>query len=113
MIFKCVSELDKNEKRFFLEEIEVFTRLIEVFCEKNNLENNEDSSLTPEVYKELIEIGVINSRSDLNQLKKVLKKNYDSFIVKAKICIILGCHAHLPLPFSQRISTLSLKNKRG
>ena len=87
MIFKCVTELDKNEKRFFLEEIDVFTRLIEVFCEKNNVENTEDSTLTPDVYKELMEIGVISSRLDFDQLKKVLKKNYDSFIIAVKFCV--------------------------
>lgn len=86
MIFKCVTELDKNEKRFFLEEVEVFIRLTEVFCEKYNVENNEDSILTPDVYRELIEIGVINERSDIDQLKKVLKKNYDSFIKSVKFC---------------------------
>ena len=38
MIFKSVNELsDKTEKRFFLELTEVFTRLIEVYCEKNNI----------------------------------------------------------------------------
>ena len=87
MIFNRVVELDKNEKRFFLEEINVFTRLIEVFCEKNNLENTEDSTLTQEVYKELIKIGVISSRSDLNQLKNVLKKKYNSFIRAVKFCL--------------------------
>ena len=86
MIFKCVAELDKNEKRFFHEEIDVFIRLIEVFCEKNNVENTEDSSLTPDVYKELIKIGVINKRSDIGQLQKVLKKNYDSFIKAVQFC---------------------------
>ena len=86
MIFKCVTELDKNDKRFFLEEIDVFIRLIEVFCEKNNVENTEDSILTPDVYNELIEIGVINERSDIDGLKKALKKNYDSFIKAVKFC---------------------------
>jgi len=87
MIFKCVTDLDKNEKRFFLEEIDVFIRLIEVFCEKNNIKNTENSILTSDVYKELIDIGVINERLDINELKKVLKKNYDSFIKAVKFCV--------------------------
>ena len=38
MIFKNVTEISNNsEKRFFIEQVEVFTRLIEVFCEKNSL----------------------------------------------------------------------------
>ena len=88
MFFKCVNNLINNEdKRFFKEQIEVFTRLIEVYCEKNNINNNEDSILTPEVYNELINIGVINSRSDIDDLKKLLKKNYDSFIKSVKFSV--------------------------
>ena len=85
MIFKNVTSISNNsEKRFFIEQIEVFTRLIEVYCEKNNVNNTEDSTLTPEVYNELIDIGVVNSRSDIDELKKLLKKNYNPFIKAVK-----------------------------
>ena len=88
MFFKCVNDLTNNEdKRFFKEQIEVFTRLIEVYCEKNNINNDEDSTLTPECYNELIKIGVINSRSDIDNLKKLLKNNYDHFIKAVKFSV--------------------------
>ena len=88
MFFNSVNELTtKEDKRFFVEEIEVFTRLIEVYCEKNNLNNNEDSILTPEVYNELMDIGVINTRSDIDELKKILKKKYDLFIKAVKFTV--------------------------
>ena len=39
MIFKDVNSLNNNsEKKFFKEQIDVFIRLIEVCCEKNNIE---------------------------------------------------------------------------
>ena len=79
--------INNEDKRFFKEQIEVFTRLIEVYCEKNNINNDEDSILTPEAYNELINIGVINSRSDVEDLKKLLKKKYDSFIKAVKFSV--------------------------
>lgn len=85
MFFNSVNNLTDNaDKRFFKEQIELFTRLIEVFCEKNEIDNTEDSTLTPEAYNELINIGVINSRADIDDLKKLLKNNYNTFIKSVK-----------------------------
>ena len=40
MIFTSVAELSNNqEKRFFKEQVDVFIRLIEVSCEKYDVEN--------------------------------------------------------------------------
>lgn len=84
MIFKGVTELNQKERRFFIEEVEVFTRLIEVFCEKYEVENNENADLKSGDYKELYDIGVIKEFSDVKQLKKVLKDNYEPFIKAVK-----------------------------
>lgn len=85
MIFKNVTEISNNsEKRFFIEQVEVFTRLIEVFCEKNSLENNEDTKINSDDYKELIDIGVIANPSEIEDLKKLLKGKFDSFIKSVK-----------------------------
>ena len=38
MIFKSVGSLDgKTEKSFFLEQIQVYRRLVEVFCERHGI----------------------------------------------------------------------------
>ena len=84
MIFKPVTELNKTEKRFFIEEVEVFIRLIEVFCEKYNIENNENDFLKSGDYKELFDIGVITNLEEIKELKKALKKNYEPFIKAVK-----------------------------
>lgn len=85
MIFKSVSEISSNsEKRFFIEQIEVFTRLIEVFCEKNNTENNENALLKSEDYDELMDMGVISKPSEIEYLKNLLKEKFDSFIRAVK-----------------------------
>lgn len=84
MIFKNVTELNQTERRFFIEEVEVFIRLIEVFCEKNDIENEEDTKLRSDDYTELYKIGVIENHSDVDKLKKVLKDNYEPFIKAVK-----------------------------
>ena len=85
MIFNNVTKISNNkEKRFFIEQVEVFTRLIEVYCEKNNIENNEDDNLEKEDYQELINIGVIEFPSEIEDLKKLLKTKYAPFIQSVK-----------------------------
>ena len=38
MIFKAVNKLTtKSEKNFFIEQVQVYRRLVEVFCEKNGM----------------------------------------------------------------------------
>lgn len=84
MIFKNVTELNQKERRFFIEEVEVFIRLIDVFCEKNGIENEEDTKLRSDDYTELYKIGVIEKHSDIDKLEKVLKDNYEPFIKAVK-----------------------------
>lgn len=85
MIFKNVNGIsDNSEKRFFVEQVEVFTRLIEVYCEKNNLENNMNTQLKSDDYKELMDIGVITHPSEIDDLKKLLKVKFDPFIQSVK-----------------------------
>lgn len=79
MIFKSVDELDvKSEKSFFKEKIMIYIRLVDVFCEKNKIENVADNS-TPDI-QELKSIGVINSEVDVNKLELTLGKDYPNFI---------------------------------
>lgn len=78
MIFKPVNKLhNKTEKSFFLEQIQVYRRLVEVFCEKNDImlkaEENEN------YIEELIDIGVIEKQEELQELKKVLCDKYCKF----------------------------------
>lgn len=78
MIFKPVGKLQgKSEKAFFLEQMQVYRRLVEVFCERNDLRltaEPEDGYL-----EELMEIGVIDQPEELQQLKAFSKEIYSSF----------------------------------
>lgn len=79
MIFKSVSNLNtKTEKIFFLEQINVYIRLTEVFIEKYN--KSVDGILNEPNIGELQSIGVIEDEREIDELKKVLGKQYNEFI---------------------------------
>ncbi len=79
MIFKNVNELNnKTETSFFVEQIQVYIRLVEVYCEKNNRTIDYDVSDVP--LKELISIGLIRDENDLDILKRIAGSSYDRFI---------------------------------
>ena len=79
MIFTPVTRLkDKTAQSFFLEQITVYIRLVEVYCEKNGIEylgDNEKCNI-----EELIKIGVISDESELPELKKKLGDKYIEFV---------------------------------
>ena len=78
MIFKAVNKLTtKSEKNFFIEQVQVYRRLVEVFCEKNGMKLKAEKNQKYE--DELMNIGVINSGEDSDELKKILKEKYSKF----------------------------------
>lgn len=78
MIFKSVCELDsKTEKAFFLEQMQVYRRLVEAFCEKNDI--GLSAGINEEYMDELISIGVINKADELEALKALAKEQYYRF----------------------------------
>ena len=85
MIFKPVYEWkDKTEKAFFIEQISVYIRLVEVYCEKNRIPFvAEDVDVT----KELKDIGVISDQQDIERLKKEISGLYDRFIKAVQFAI--------------------------
>ena len=86
MIFKPVCELErKSEMAFFEEQVSVYIRLVEVFCEKNGVVYAVDDNI--EIENELIDIGVIKSIQDISHLKKVLGNTFDSFVKAVKFAI--------------------------
>lgn len=78
MIFESVKNIiSKNE---FLEKILIYIRLVEVFAERNKLVVPQNNEINSALEKELINIGVISDPEELNELNKVLKKNFPRFI---------------------------------
>ena len=83
MIFIPIEKIStKTEKEFFIEKVELYIRLVEVFCEKNGIsfplydytDEKEDLICV------LTEIGVIATQDGLLSLKRVLGEVYPKFI---------------------------------
>lgn len=86
MIFKTVSQIDgKTEKSFFMEQVNVYTRLVQCFCEKNNIEFVGNTDI--DIENELKEIGVIHEVSELTELKRLLGEKYYSFETAVKVAV--------------------------
>ena len=78
MIFIPVSKLTSSDKNFFVEQVDLYIKLVNAFCQKNHLENNCNEKL--ENIEELRSIGVVEDKSELPALKNILKTNYALFI---------------------------------
>lgn len=78
MIFKPVTKLDnKTERSFCMEQLQVYRRLVEVFCEQHNIALTAEMS---DAYrKELVDIGIIERAEELAELKAFAKDCYAGF----------------------------------
>lgn len=77
MLFKNVNDiLDKNEKKFFIEKINIMNQMVLKYAlkEKINLDSIEINSEL--VFNELKEIGFIEHSDDLKLAKEILGKEY-------------------------------------
>lgn len=79
MIFTPVTLLkDKTAQSFFVEQINVYIRLVEVYCEKNKIDYIADDKNCN--IEEFIKIGVITEESDIQSLKNILSEKYKKFV---------------------------------
>ena len=86
MIFIPASKLkDSTEKNFFIEQVELYIKLVNDFCLKNNFKNDADENNIN--IQELKLIGVIENEDDISTLKLILKKNFSSFIKSVNFAV--------------------------
>ena len=79
MIFKSINRLEsKAEKSFCKEQIQVYIRLVEVYCEKNNLQFLSEKS--DKYIDELMDIGIIENPDEINDLIEQLDPNQKTLI---------------------------------
>ena len=78
MIFEGVNNIINKDE--FLEKINIYQRLVEVTAERFNTIIPSTNTCSKEVICELCEMGVLNKAEDLDNLRKLLKKDYTQFI---------------------------------
>jgi len=90
-MFNRVLEIkDINNKKFFIEKVMLFNRLVQVFAEKNNI-SLEACSDGNEIFvlKRLVELNIIESYNELKELEKILKKDlFNDFILSVKFTTV-------------------------
>lgn len=86
MIFKSFDKLSgKTEKSFFAEQINVYIRLVQVFCEKKGyvFQKIKDT----DTISEMIDMGVIEKAEQIEELKKYLNSQFEDFETAVSISI--------------------------
>lgn len=80
MVFQTVNNLTNNtEKSYFKEKIDIYTKIVAAACSIHGIEAEKANE--EECIDKLKEIGVIDKREDLDELKKVLSKDkYQNYI---------------------------------
>ena len=69
MIFEKVGNISNKED--FLEKILVYIRLVEVIAERDKLIIPVIESPSDDIFSEMVDMGVIDSREDVKQLKRI------------------------------------------
>lgn len=78
MIFKPIKQI--TNKRGFKELVLVYIRMVEIIADSNKQSINNISDPADSVYRELKDMGMIESFDDITTIKKVLGTTYDSLI---------------------------------
>jgi DNA (cytosine-5)-methyltransferase 1 len=78
MLFKNVKNIiDKNEKKFFIEKINIINQMVKKYALKEKIDFSMIETDEQIVFKELQLIGFIEDREDLNIAKKLLKEEFN------------------------------------
>lgn len=78
MIFESVNQISRKDE--FLEKIQIYERLVEVFAERLNLTIDTIKDSNSDIVDELSNIGVITCADDVSTLRSILNKDYSHFI---------------------------------
>lgn len=86
MIFKSFDKLDgKTEKSFFAEQINVYIRLVQVFCEKNGYAFQKVKDV--DIVSEMIDMGVIEKAEHIDEFKNYLNSMFNDFEIAVSISV--------------------------
>ena len=102
MIFTPVNQVQDHS--IFIENINIYIRLVEVFAERNKLKIELIREFSSQVINELVDMGLIQNKSDLILLKKIVGEDSNR---------LLNC-VSFALKYKAKIGTLldKLNNKK-
>ncbi|MDI1256699.1 MAG: DNA cytosine methyltransferase [Flavobacterium sp.] len=90
-MFDRISKLNNlTSKKYFIEKVELYNKLVSAFALKNQVSLevsfNDDEEI---LIKRLIELNIVESKNELKDLEKILKKDlYDAFFNCLKLSIV-------------------------
>ena len=88
MIFKALGDLsDKTEEAFYREQIKVYTRLVQVFCESKKIDITNSVCSDQDYIKELQDIGILDKKEDLHALERFLGEDYKDFSTAVRFAV--------------------------
>lgn len=89
MIFEGMQNIkEKKKAAFFKEKINLYIRIVEVYCEDKKLKFQSTRELNDKILKEIILIGVVSSKDEIPELEILLgKNNYIKFISAVNIVV--------------------------
>jgi len=112
MLFQPVNKIQPIDKKFFIEKINIINEMVQKYCmEENinfvNIEINRNTAIT-----ELIKFGIIESKEDLEFLKKTITKEYEPLL--KSLTLYLKNNLHFLNKFSNAYrKKLQLKNEKS
>jgi DNA (cytosine-5)-methyltransferase 1 len=81
MLFKDVKKLfDKNDKKFFIEKINIINELVKKYCVLHNISYADIIVSENVVLIELSKIGILEDIKDMPLLKKIIKSEYNDLL---------------------------------
>ncbi len=79
MLFKNVNNIiDKNEKKFFIEKINIINEMVKKYCLKEKIDFNTIEVNEDQAFSELVKIGFIEKNEDIKTAQKILGKEFDN-----------------------------------
>lgn len=88
MIFKSLGDFDnKTEEAFYREQLKVYTRLVQVYCEKKKIDIHDSECSDKDYLNELIDMGVIADADEIDKLKRFLGIEYQDLDVAVRYAV--------------------------
>lgn len=80
MLFQKINLLSKEDKKNFIEKINIINELVKKYCIRENIDFSKIKPHIDIAIKELLQFGILESKNDLDILKKTITKEYEPLL---------------------------------